>query len=80
MNPADEVEIAALKARIVELETELALVRELAFMIHADVELPPELLEVRQRLIADRYAKLAAAEQNAQKNGDTPMPKGDADA
>lgn len=32
--------------------------RELAFAIHADIELSPELREAKQRLIADRYEKL----------------------
>jgi hypothetical protein len=47
-------------ARVVELEAELAEMRDLAFAIHADIELSPEQLEVKQRLIADRYAKVVA--------------------
>lgn len=50
------VEAADAKAR----DTELGELRDLAFAIHADIGLSPEQLEVKQRLIADRYAKQVA--------------------
>lgn len=61
---------------IVELDAELADLRELAFAIHADIILTPRLLEAKDRLIADRYAKLAArakAEDRARRKPDDPF-------
>jgi hypothetical protein len=48
-----------------ERDAELDALRDLAFAIHADIELSPEQLEVKQRLIADRYAKQAAKAEDA---------------
>jgi hypothetical protein len=57
-----EDELSVLRARVSELEGELAELRDLADLVNdADISaLPPELLAVRQRWIADRHAKEVA--------------------
>jgi ribosomal protein S27E len=47
-------------ARGVELESELENLRALALALYAGIKLSPKLLEVRRRLIDERYAKRAA--------------------
>jgi hypothetical protein len=53
-------EVESIAHALIVDQGELADLRALAFALYADIELSPELLKVKQRLIDDRYAKLVA--------------------